>query len=80
MTGYGRQSRAAGRWLALDIGRHGRLVFLSLVALLIAGSATYLAFDYRAYWRESEQRLTTTAGVVTEFVQQVIAKIGRAHV
>ena len=69
MTG----DRRPSRWPALDVGRHGTLVFAALAALLIGGSATYLAFDYRAYWRDSERRLTATAGVVTEFVQQVIA-------
>jgi signal transduction histidine kinase/DNA-binding NarL/FixJ family response regulator len=65
--------QVAGRSLPYDVGRHGRLVFSLLVGALVVASAVYLAFDHRAYWREAEQRLASVAGVVAEYVQQVIS-------
>ena len=65
--------QVAGRSLPYDVGRHGRLVFGILVGALVVASAIYLAFDYRAYWRETEQRLASAAGIVAEYVQQVIS-------
>ena len=65
--------QVAGRSLAFDVDQHGKLVFGLLVTTLVAASALYLAFDYRAFWRETEQRLSATAAIAAEHVQQVVS-------
>ncbi len=65
--------QVAGHSFSFDVGQNGRLVFGLLVSALAAAAAVYLAFDYRAYWRETEHRLSATAAIAAEHVQQVVA-------